>query len=177
MLVAPGLLMSSGRPSADAAPPTKTYPEFLAHIATLPILANKNWGLSAYGLSGPVGTVANYTTTANTSGRGIMAGTSWFDGSVVGAFDDTNTNVAPSIIHGLPSSAEASNQENNGYQIYVTVEIIAATTRTGLARNSFTSTAALGTANRKITKIIYWTGTEAMQVNPSVGSAPSPYPF
>lgn len=155
----------------------KTYAQYQAYIATLPVLSNKAWGYSAYGLSGPVGTVGNYTTTANTLSRGVMAGTSWFDGSVVGAFDDTNTNVAPSIIHGLPSAAEATNQENNGYQIYVRVEIIAATTRGALARNGFTSTAAIGTANRKITKIIYWNGTVAMEINPSAGTAPTVHPF
>lgn len=153
----------------------KTYAQFQAHINSLPVTRSVAYGGSSYGLSGPVGTVGNYAVTPNTFGRGVMGGTSWFDGSLVGAFSDAQSNVAPTIVHGLPSAEEAVNQEVNGFLVYVTVEIIATTSRVGLTRNGFTSTSTGFAADRKITRIIYWDGSKAMQINPSAGTGPTPY--
>lgn len=153
----------------------KTYAQFQAHIATLPSLGFKAWGSASYGLSGAVGTAGSYIVRGFIGNEGVMAGTSWFDGSLIGAFTDASTNTGPTVIHGLPSLAEATNQKTNSYEVYVTVEVIATASRAGLTRNGFTSTSTGFTADRKITKILYWDGTQAMQMNPSTGTGPTPY--
>lgn len=103
-----------------------------------------------------------------------MSGTSWFDGTSPATFDDVNTNVGASIVHGLYTQADVDRQKANIYAIYVVIEIVANVFRAGLTRHGLTSS---GTpvANRKMTKIIYWDGTRPMTNNPSLGTPPEPY--
>lgn len=165
MFVGIGMGVSAGGVPGPAAPPAKTYDDFVAHITALATQGSVAWGTNMPTTSG------GYRTTAATA-AGEMAGSTWqnvFKGSV----------AAPCrmIQHGL------SDQETFNAQIAAGREVFFRTSTgtnpaiyAGVLRNGYESIESSNFfATRKMDEIIYWDGTQAQRMQPYLGLGPEPY--
>ena len=144
----------------------KTYADFQAHIATLATNGIAAWG-------GTQAAAGKFRTIASPSGALTLNGSSWTSCFFSGG------NAARIVQHGLPSEAEYNRQTTNSLEIYI--NNVSAGSRVdfpGRARNGYTSTSYNdGTSYQSLemTELIYWDGTQAQRMQPSLGLGPTPY--
>lgn len=165
-----GVAMRAANQYLTALPPTKTYADFQAHIATLATNGVSSWP----GTVSPGDTPAGSWRATAAPFSGAMYGTTWQDGC-----DYTGgTNVNRAILHALPSEAVALDQAGAGREIYFVMAQVSDGNLVALNRNGYLSLDHGGTfAKIAITDLIYWDGTQAQRMNPSTGTGPTPYPI
>jgi hypothetical protein len=147
-----------------SAPAAKTYADFVEHITGLATQGEATFGESS-ALHGA------YITTA-TSAFPSMVGSSWNS-----YFEGGDSNVSAIIRHGMPTPQAIDAQISSGRRLYFRINFGGGEVPyTGLSRNNYSSTDGPATpAASTCTQIIYWDGTQAWQMYPSLGLGPTPY--
>lgn len=144
----------------------RTYAEFQAHIATLaPPL--RPW---AADFSFASDTVFRTTASAASLSAATMSGSSWQSAVRRNA-------VAPArlVQHGLPSEDAFTGQIAGGFDCLVRLPILPDNAVTpALDRNGYLSLSSSGNRG-ECTEIIYWDGTQAQRMQPSLGLGPTLY--
>jgi hypothetical protein len=166
-----GLALGLRSGGGGAAPPAaKTYADFQAHIATLATDGAGSWSADMALL-----TDANhaYRITA-AAAVGSMYGTPWNS-----AFALNAGTLCRVIQHGLPSAAVFNEQTADGREIFVrTVPVSNRVLPDFVSRNGYTTRNTDGvteTRATQCTELIYWDGTQAQRMQPSLGLGPTPY--
>lgn len=153
------------RPAGGGA---KTYADFQAHIATLATNGAKSW-------TSAVNAAGSFRTTVGAV-LGALAGSSW-SAQFRRAADAGSTSTASLtrvVQHGFPSEAVFNSQ--SGLEIFVRFEASSTGPVTGLTRNGYTSYSSADGADRMICPmLLYWDGTQAQRMQPSLGLGPVPY--
>lgn len=143
-----------------------SYDQFLTHITTLATSGVRTWENATLMSAG------GYRTTAGAA-VGNMVGTSWNSTMASGDF------TCRIIQHGLPSEAEFNAQIAGARAIFFRITVTAdKVSFVGLNRNGYASISfddGTPYATRGCSEIIYWDGTQAQRMQPSLGLGPTPY--
>lgn len=146
-----------------AGPKGQTYADFVAHITALATSGAYPWTNGA--LAG------RYRSTASAVEQ-EMLGTSWMS-----HFYGANSQVSRVVQHGMPSQDAFNAQVSAGREIYY--ENVSAGGQSvfyGLDRNGYVSNSYSGVlAALYCIDLIYWDGTQAVRMNPRLGTGPTPY--
>lgn len=163
------ILTVGGRRVVVGGSAAKTYAAFQAHIATLATGGAKAWGALTSGYVDGA-----YTTTAAAE-AGTMRGSPWSNRSV------QSNSWAPCrvIQHGLFSNADFLAQIAAGRDIFFRMAVAGDVNEVfAYARNGYTSLGLSGAGPYPVLscpEIIYWDGTQAQRMQPSLGLGPTPY--
>lgn len=150
----------------------KTYDDFKAHIATLATDGVVVWDPSSVGNYVRPG--AFRTTAANSAISGILIGSSWL--SKFYAANSGASSFARVVQHGMLDEAAFNDQRTNGRELFVRIVADGTGPYTGITRNGYPSlTSGIGAPAGALTEIIYWDGTQAQRMQPSLGLGPTPY--
>lgn len=151
-------------------PDAPTYSEFEAHITALAADGERPWDGSA------LSTLGNkaYTTIAGAE-VGSMAGTPWGPADIYGGSFHATSIVCRVVQHAMP--------DYPAFQALVGTKLFFRLVDTGVngvvnsvERNNFISTTGTSTNRRlKMSELIYWDGTRAQRMQPSLGLGPEPY--
>lgn len=173
-------LTRSGAGGEPPPPPGPTYADFVAHITELAT------GIPSQGVPGVIGwdspfasgqgsaSVGKFRTTA-AAPAGTMYGTPWRQDAGYGWVWVGNSSACRAVQHGLPSEAVFLDQIASGRQIYYATSPGGAQLVYALSRNGYQSDGGTEVAAANITELIYWGGTQAMRMQPSLGLGPVPY--
>jgi len=153
----------------------RTYAEFQAHIATLATNGSKVWEPNSSVWGAPA--LGAFVTTAGPAvanpGTQNMFASPWL------SFVSDQTNSTRHMIrHALPSESEFNAQVAAGRQIFFrTAATTSGPLTPAVTRNGYTSLTDGGAGNTRMTcpQLIYWDGSQAQLMQPSLGLGPTPY--
>lgn len=150
------------------------YDAFVQHITARATSGLVAWGgrMDTYYYNNP----ALVLITAGPTDTGIMAGTTWGGGGVIGG-----TSMAKAIRHGLPSEAEFNAQMANGLKMFASISYVGELTSfLGTTRNGFTASSYNTDEPQSgyvMTELVFWSAGQAWKMIPSSTNGPNPYSF
>lgn len=140
----------------------KTYADYRAHIATLATGGVALW-------AGTVSVAGVFRTTPTVTVSGSMTGTPWLAGMFGGSATRRMTQ------HAMPSQAAFDAMNAGGFEFLWEAVSGGTGDAPSLNRNGYTSGGASAVSLLLIPQIIYWDGTQAQRMQPSLGLGPTPY--
>ena len=140
----------------------KTYADFVAHITERATRGVVSWTDGA--------TEGSYRTTP-----GALSGAMW--GSPWIAYFSLGSILARVFQHAMPSLSSVNAVISGGFQFFWVCSYIGDGNVTGKSRNSYSSASISdGSASlMEMTELLYWDGTQAQRMQPSLGLGPTPY--
>jgi len=158
-----GLGLGLARRGGSGGPSGPSYADFVAHITTKAVDGAATWGGTATS-----GSPKKFRTTA-AAAVDYGFGSSW-----VNNWDSTS--VCTLVRHAMPTEAAFNAVVAAGSMVYYEVDQGASGFLPATNRNGFTTTD--GGASQSpnfVSDLIYWDGTAAQRMNPSLGTGPTPY--